>query len=85
MENNEVAADLAMILSETISEPTPVIYDCIVSLIDLANKLYKQYPKKRIVLLALCHKKAKVRKKNRSRIAKYYKSHKLDWSEINEN
>lgn len=84
MENNEVVA-LAMLLSETISETTPVIYDCIVALIDLANKLYKQYPQKRIVWLALCHQKAKVRKKNRSRIAKYYKIHKLDWSEINEN
>ena len=73
MENNESVADLAVILSETISEPTPVIYDCIVALIDLANKLYKQYPQKRIVWLALCHKKAKVRKKNRSRIIKYCK------------
>ena len=43
-----------------------------VDITKLLDDILKSYPDKRIVRLAFCHKKERVRKKNRNRIAKYY-------------
>lgn len=49
----------------------PLIEHCIDELTRLGDKVLESYPDKRVVWLAFHHPKAKVRKKNRRRIAKY--------------
>lgn len=49
----------------------PLIEPCIDEITRLWDEVLKSYPDKRVVWLAFHHKKAKVRKKNRHRIAKY--------------
>ena len=49
----------------------PLIEPCIDSITQTWEAILKSYPDKRIVWLAFYHPKAKVRKKNRERIAKY--------------
>ena len=69
-------------LQQIIDDFVPVIqciFDAIVPLIEpfideitrLWNEILKSYPDKRVVWLAFHHPKARVRKKNRNRIAKY--------------
>ena len=43
-----------------------------VDITKLLNDILKSYPDKRVVWLAFCHKKERVRKKNRNRIIRYY-------------
>ena len=70
----EIAMELVPVVKEAINALAPVVADCIRAVTDFATSLYKQYPNKRIGCLALYHPKAKVRKKNKSRIIKYFKN-----------
>ena len=70
----ELAMELVPVVKEAINALVPVVADCVMAVTDFAISLYKQYPNKRIVWLALYHPKAKVRKKNKSRIIKYFKN-----------
>ena len=70
----ETAMELVPVIKEAINALVPLVADCVMAVTDFAISLYKQYPNKRIVWLALYHPKAKVRKKNKSRIIKYFKN-----------
>ena len=70
----KVAMELVPVVAEAINALVPVVDDCVRAFTDFTMSLYKQYPNKRIVWLALYHTKAKVRKKNKSRIIKYFKN-----------
>lgn len=49
----------------------PLIEPCIDKITQLWDEILKSYPDKRVVRLAFHHPKARVRKKNRNRIARY--------------
>ena len=70
----EIAMELVTVVTEAINALIPVVADCVRAVTDFAILMYKQYPNKRIVWLALYHPKAKVRKKNKRRIIKYFKN-----------
>ena len=70
----EIAMELVPVVVDTINALVPVVVDCVRAVTDFAISMYKQYPNKRIVWLALYHPKARVRKKNKSRIIKYFKT-----------
>lgn len=70
----DIEAELVPVVKGAINALIPVVADCVRAFTDFAISLYKQYPNKRIVWLALYHPKAKVRKKNKSRIIKYFKN-----------
>lgn len=69
----EVEMEFALGVKVAINALVPVVADCVRAFTDFATSMYKQYPNKRIVWLALYHPKSKVRKKNKSRIIKYFK------------
>ncbi len=70
----EIAMELVPVVTEAINALVPVVADCVRAVTDFAIAMYKRYPNKRILWLALYHPKAKVRKKNKSRIIKYFKN-----------
>lgn len=59
------------IVQSIIDAIVPLIEPAINELNRLWNEALKSYPDKRVVWLAFYHPKARVRKKNRNRIAKY--------------
>ena len=61
------------IVRSIIDAVVPLIEPAIDALNRLWDEVLKSYPDKRVVWLAFHHPKAKVRKKNRNRIAKYIK------------
>ena len=67
----EMTDALVPIVQSIIDAIVPMIEPCIDAITQIWDEVLKSYPDKRVVWLAFYHPKARVRKKNRSRIAKY--------------
>ena len=63
---------LVPVVNAICDELVPAFAVCVDSIIQLFDDILKTYPDRRVVWLAFCHKKEKVRKKNRNRLVKYY-------------
>ena len=69
----QAICDLLAPAIKNVSDVIRSVFDTAVdNLANLLNGPLKSYPNKRIVWLAFCHKKERVRKKNFNRIIKYY-------------
>ena len=63
---------LVPVIQGIIDAIVPLIEPCIYTINRTWDEILKSYPDKRVVWLAFHHPKARVRKKNRNRIAKFY-------------
>lgn len=63
---------LVPVVQGIIDALVPLLKPCIDGLTRLWDEILKSYPDRRVVWLAFHHKRAKVRKKNRKRIARYF-------------
>lgn len=64
---------LVPLFQSIIDALAPMIKQCTDAVTHLWDEILKSYPDKRVVWLAFHHPKARVRKKNRNKIAKYIK------------
>ena len=70
-QTQQIIDNLVPVVQNLVDALVPTIESCVDVINHLWDEILKSYPDNRVVWLAFHHKKARVRKKNRHRIAKY--------------
>ena len=70
----DVVEEVVKAIRQIAEEIAPIIYEFAIAASATAKNIYSQYPNRRVVWLALHHKRERVRKKNIRRIMRWVQS-----------